>query len=242
MMRPLFPISVAAVLSFFLVAMMFLTGSSSAFEFQHDYDKDQCKTAVKQCTKGSSTWYKCPISCSEYFEREGSMAEEREDPEQFYQLEVTKSKGDTYSLEDNEGYITIFAVLPLLPGMAQYYYDAIEHMSHVYKYTLVPMILPYRTDRANLALIQPVKIAKSMLLKTMSTSDETNNDALNYLLSRPVAAGNNQDLELAKDRPTIFLISHNGMFIERLVAPTMETMERRVKVYEQAMSMEPKDL
>ena len=35
--------------------------------------------------------------------------------------------------------------------------------------------------------------------------------------------------------PNIFLISHTGMFIERLVSPTMEMIERRLKVHLRAM-------
>ena len=61
------------------------------------------------------------------------MAEQRHDPDQFYNFQVVTSKGKTHTLEDHEGYITIVAIVPLLPGVAQYYYDVIEHMSHVYK-------------------------------------------------------------------------------------------------------------
>jgi hypothetical protein len=220
----------------------------SAFEFQHDENPDQCQKDVKQCTKNTSMWYKCPISCSKHFEREGSMAEERDDPEQFFNLNVETtsrgSDGPAYSMENNEGYITLFAVLPLLRGVSQYYYDAIEHMSHVYKYTLVPIVFPYRTDQATMALISQAQNSRTKVLLSgpSSSDDNPNMNTLKYLLTRTIVAGNNEDLELATDRPTIFLISHDGMFIERLIAPTMETIERRIKVYEQAMNMEPKDL
>jgi hypothetical protein len=182
------------------------------------------------------------------------MAEERDDPEQFFNLEVTTSKGTKYSIESNEGYITLFAVLPLLNGVAQYYYDAIEHISHVYKYTLVPIVYPFMTESATMALIRPAKDAKTILLMSgsstslSSSSIDNNNHAdpntstLQYLLSRPIVAGNDQHVELDTDRPTIFLISHDGMYVERLIAPTMETIERRIKVYEQAMNFDPKEL
>ena len=35
--------------------------------------------------------------------------------------------------------------------------------------------------------------------------------------------------------PNIFLISHTGMFIERMVSPTTEMIERRLKVHLRAM-------
>mmetsp|Transcript_23042 Transcript_23042/g.54687 ORF Transcript_23042/g.54687 Transcript_23042/m.54687 type:complete len:294 (+) Transcript_23042:127-1008(+) len=223
----------------------------SAFEFQHDDDPETCQRRVQQCMKDPKTWYECPIACSQKFEREGSMAEERDDPEQFFNFQVVTSKGSTYSIDNNDGYITLFAVLPMMSGVSQYYYDAIEHIRGVYRYTLVSMVYPYQNPKsATMAFIRPAKDAKTISLMsgppTTTTSpntettpdDDANTVTLNYLLSRTIVAGNDRDVELATDRPTIFLISHDGMFIERLVAPTMETIERRIKVYEQAMNFD----
>ncbi|KAL3915788.1 MAG: hypothetical protein SGARI_008111, partial [Bacillariaceae sp.] len=159
------------------------------------------------------------------------MSEERDDPEQFYLLETTRHNGKTTTLEDNEGYVTLFAVLPLLPGMASYYYDAIEHMAQVYKYTLVPMILPIQVDDGGLDALPQRPDAKSIVLKNGNAST---NAVLQHLLSRKMVAGN-AEVQFSLDRPTVFLVSHTGMFIERLVAPTMEVMERRLKVHEWAM-------
>mmetsp|Transcript_23043 Transcript_23043/g.54688 ORF Transcript_23043/g.54688 Transcript_23043/m.54688 type:complete len:294 (+) Transcript_23043:127-1008(+) len=228
-----------------------VVGVVSAFEFQHDDDPETCQRRVQQCMKDSKTWYECPITCSQKFEREGSMAEERDDPEQFFNFHIVTSKGSTYSIESNEGYITLFAVLPMMSGVSQYYYDVIEHIRGVYKYTLVSMVYPYQNPKsATMAFIRPAKDAKTISLMsgppTTTTSpntettpdDDANTVTLNYLLSRTIVAGNDRDVELATDRPTIFLISHDGMFIERLVSPTMETIERRIKVYEQAMNFD----
>ena len=220
----------------------------SAFEFQHDDDPEVCQRRAQQqqCTKDSRTWYECPISCSKKFEREGSMAEERDDPEQFFNLHVVSSKGSVHSLENNEGYITLFAVVPMMRGVSQYYYDVIEHIRMVYKYTVVSIVYPYQNPKsATISLIRPANDAKTITLMSgpppSSDDDDGNTVTLNYLLSRTIVAGNDRDVELATDRPTIFLISHDGMFIERLVAPTMETIERRIKVYEQAMDFDVED-
>jgi len=227
--------SVLLVLLLGIFAM--LPPTTLGFEFQHDSDTDQCAKDVDLCTRDAEMWYKCPISCSQKFEKEGLMAEERDDPEQLFLLEVTRSDGTSLSLEENEGYLTLFAVLPLLPGMAQFYYDAIEHIAHVYKYTVVPMILPILpsdgSDDSNVddEFIKPVPNAKSVLLKTGDTS----NPVLKYLLTRKPVAGNH-DLDFTTDRPTIFIVSHTGLYIERTVAPTMEMLERRIKVHEWAMT------
>lgn len=225
----------------------------AAFEFHHDSPDEGCQERVDDCTTSSSLWYKCPISCSRHLEREGSMAEERGEPEQLFNLEATRqirrndgsgsSVTAPYLMENNEGYITLYAVLPLLPGMAQYYYDAVEHMAHVYQYTLVAMILPFpvTTDDGKskpTAILTPVEKPRSILLEQPSTPGD-HPEVLKYLLSRQIVAGNQFDVALDLDRPTVFLVSHDGMYIERLVAPTMETLERRVKVYEHVMSGRP---
>jgi hypothetical protein len=209
--------------------------ASMAFEFQHDYDLEQCAQDVEKCTTTNDVWYKCPISCSKHLEDEGAMAEERDDPEQFYLLEATKHNGKSITLENNEGYVTLFAVLPMLPGMASYYYDAIEHIAEVYKYTLVPMILPITVEESSKGLqsLLPKSNSKTIVLENGSIS----HPILQYLRTRQVVAGN-QALQFTLDRPTIFLVSHTGMYIEQLAAPTMELLERRIKVHEWAMSKE----
>ena len=226
-----------------LMMMMLMMMATNGFEFQHDHDKEECQQNVDKCTTDNKMWYKCPITCSKHYEEEGLMAEERSDPEQFYQLRVTKSNSNSNDgqtvlpLEDNEGYLTLFAVLPVLPGMAQYYYDAIDHISSVYKYTLVPMILPVtvNNNEQNEIEIQPSQNSKCILLQSEKEDTIKSNTVLQYLLTRKPVAGNSQ-LEFTLDRPTIFLVSHTGMYVERIVAPTMEMMERRIKVHELSMT------
>ena len=238
----------------------------SAFEFDHDLSPDQCRKDINQCTaksNNSTMWYSCPISCAKYFELEGCMAEQRTDPEQLYELRAKRSDDVSMSLEENEGYVTLYAVIPMLPGMAQYYYDAIEHIAHVYKYTLVAMILPYYDDddqstasSPSSSILQSItdnslgdsnsnnsknkKKTKSILLEGHKRGGNVPNPVLEYLLSRKVVAGNfnlnnNNNESILMTTPNIFLISHSGMFIERMVSPTMEMIERRLKVHLRAM-------
>jgi hypothetical protein len=209
-------------------------------------------------------WYSCPISCAKYLELEGCMAEQRTDPEQLYELHAKRSDVVSMSLEENEGYVTLYAVIPMLPGMAQYYYNAIEHIANIYKYTLVAMILPYydddqsTTSSPSSSILQSItdktlgentsnnnnnkkKKTKSILLEGHKRGENVPNPVLEYLLSREVVAGNfnlnknNNNESILMTTPNIFLISHTGMFIERMVSPTMEMIERRLKVHLRAM-------
>lgn len=235
-LRPNF-VPTAILASLILGLSLSSLSTVTAFEFQHDFDVKQCEQDVEKCTTTLDIWYKCPITCSKHFEEEGAMAEERDDPEQFYHLEATKSDGKYFSLEENEGYVTLFAVLPLLPGMASYYYDVIEHIAQVCKYTLVPIILPVEIEGNNHGLDALPSKAHPKTIVLENGTATSHHPIVHYLLTRRVAAGN-QSLQLTMDRPAIFLVSHTGMFIEHLASPTMELLERRIKVHEWAMSKE----
>lgn len=239
---------------------------ASGFEFDHDVDAELCKKDTTAdsgiCTSNSTMWFSCPISCAQALSGgRGTMAEERNDPEQFYELHAKRmADGRDMSLEDNEGYITLYAVLPMLPGMAEYYFHAIEHIAQVYKYTLVAMVLPYydTTNAQDDSIVQSIlesrnsddgTIAtkpKPVLLTGHDVGQKPDNEVLKYLLTRDVVAGTLDppdeeshdditDKELLITRPNIFLVSHTGMFIERIVSPTMEMIERRIKVHELIM-------
>ena len=265
------PVLSAVVLLSICVIFQWQASLVSGFEFDHDVDARLCEKEIskssKVCTSNSTMWFSCPISCADALHGgRGTMAEERNDPEQFYELHVEKveagasynvRKGTSRSLEDNEGYITMYAVLPMLPGMAEYYYHAIEHIAQVYKYTVVAMILPYydTTDENHDAISILESIAesrnafekpKSILLTGYDARGQPDNEVLEYLQSREVVAGTldprdgdnsseNDDDALLLTRPNIFLVSHTGMFIERVVSPTMKMIERRIKVHELAM-------
>ena len=240
----------------------------SGFEFDHDVDVELCRKEIAEdsgiCVSNSTMWFSCPISCAWVLHGGmGTMAEERTNPEQFYELRVEKmhegasNKGTDTSLENNEGYITMYAVLPMLPGMTEYYYRAIEHIAQVYKYTLVAMILPYydttenkQDDTSPISILKSIVgsqagEAKSILLTGYDARQKTDNEVLEYLLSRDAVAGtldpenhggsDENDNTLLITRLNVFLVSHTGMFIERVVSPTMEIIERRIKVHEIAM-------
>ena len=149
----------------------------------------------------------------------------------------------------------------MLPGMAEYYHDAIEHIAQVYKYTLVVMIQPIYDSSKDLdeeipwssaSILESIarsritsdsddkeKTLKSILLTGYDIKQKPENEVLEYLLTREVVAGvqnpDDSDDNLLSTRPNIFLVSHTGMYIERVVSPSMERIERRIKVHELGM-------
>lgn len=155
------------------------------------------------------------------------------DPESFYQLEFTTHEGKTFDLEDSQGYVTLFATVPLLPGMSQYYYELIHHVQTIFPYTLETIVLPLHAgeDKNNGVHITPHAKSKVVLLKetTVSTSQ------LDYFLNqiRPIAGS--ESLDIRVDRVTFFIVSTDGKHVERLISPTMKMLERRVQVFLQEL-------
>jgi hypothetical protein len=218
----------AGLLTFFCLAAASSAVPSSTF------DKDQredCAHLKKKCTKDETVWLACPHTCTLLLKQEGNMAQAM-DPESFYQLEFTTHEGKTFDLEDYQEYVTLFAVVPLLPGMSQYYYELVHHVQTIFPYILETIVLPLRGERKNHGIhIKPHTKTKVVLLKetTVSTSQ------LDYFLKqiRPIAGS--ESLDIRMDRVTFFIVSTDGKHVERLISPTMKMLERRVQVFLQEL-------
>lgn len=216
-----------------MTILLLLQDAAMSFQFKSDSLED-CSDRVSECLTSSTFWYDCPITCAESLQLRGSMHEVHDDPEEFFQLEVTKADGKRLSLEDHEGYVNVYAVLPLeYPGMAQFYYDMFEHIGTVFPFTVEIMVLPWQEppeDHAtkDVAARLVKNHEKPRVLVLESTSQSTNE--LDYLTNAGVVAGNVEPT-LYVDRVTIFLVTADGMFIERLVSPPMPLLERRISVH-----------
>jgi hypothetical protein len=118
---------------------------AAAATFQFDKDtNDDCSNITNSCTTNPTTYFACPITCSKRLELVGYMGQANE-PDDFYALSVTTSQGKIVPLENYEGYVVLYAVVPLLKdsGMAQYYYELLEHVqSTIFKYTIEIVLLP----------------------------------------------------------------------------------------------------
>ena len=198
------------------------------------------------------------------------MAEIDGDPEAFFQLTVktassssaaaaavsstatVASNNNEMSLEDFEGYVTLFAVVPTnYLGMAMFYYDMLEHIATIYPFTVRFILLPWQSKVVVTeedpskeqettivdAVFQPQRYQNPKVVLLEPSSRPTK--ALEYLLHAPIVAGNGEDVALQEDRVTIFLVSADGMFIERLVSPTITLLERRLAVFLLQLSLSP---
>ena len=164
------------------------------------------------------------------------MKENQHDPEIFFQMQVTKQDGKSLDLEDFEGYVTLYATIPLIPGMSQFYYEMLEHVQGIFPYTIETLVAPYNISLADevCVSITPRQEPKTILLKEVIEPSPV----LEYLVNAEIVAGNDE-AALLLDRVTIFIVSTDGVYIERLISPTMPLLERRVSVFLMQMDVKP---
>lgn len=241
------------MIAWLLLLSLTTTMTTSAFQYQQD-TYEHCEEEVAACTKSPTFWYQCPITCSKALALEVSIFEVKEgDPEDLYRLQVTKhDKRTILELEDFEGYVTMYAVLPLLPGMAQFYYELLEHVQGIYKYTVQTLVEPHKVvpdvvvddstnsndDDDDMSILEPLPNAKTILLQPSQNNEAS--DLLQYMLEAgELMAGNDYGSTFHGDRVTIFLVSADGKFIERLISPTMTLLERRIAVFLKQLEWKP---
>jgi hypothetical protein len=115
--------------------------------------------------------------------------------------------------------------------MSQYYYELVHHVQTIFPYTLETIVLPLHAEQKNSVHIKPHTKTKVVLLKETSESSSQ----LDYFLKqiRPIAGS--ESLDIRMDRVTFYIVSTDGKHVERLISPTMKTLERRVQVFLQEL-------
>jgi hypothetical protein len=206
-------------------------GSRSS-KFKRDIG-DCSDLTTEACIQEIVTIQRCPIICSELLEEPGSIA--RPSDSEIYQQRVAKQDGKQMTLEEYEGYITLFVVIPLVPN-AQYYYELVEHVHKIFPFTVEIMILPVPVvaddDESDPHYGEIIPQANS---KVAFLKHEDRTDFMIYLSESEVFGGEDNLHEFANDRASIYIISANGQFVERMVAPKLIDLEKRIIVYLQQL-------
>lgn len=194
--------------------------------FNYHLDTGSCGDVTDdECIQEGITFFNCPITCSKLLERPGSIA--RMDGGFFDQF-VTQHDGERLSLEDFEGYVTLYAILPLVPSV-QYYYELLEHIQKIFPYTVEILVMPYH--EAEEGDDDKVMIKQHENSKVIFLQQELRPDLLFYLWESKVYGGDDNIKTAPADRASIYVISTDGMFVERLISPSLADLERRIIVY-----------
>ena len=199
--------------------------------FQWDHDSlDDCRERYEagQCTQDDTTFYQCPLACTVHTQDAGSRTQgETEDPDGMFELSTPLPGGKTLAWDRFEGYVTVAVVIPLLPGMAQYYFDMMEHLHSVYPYTLEIVVFPVRREdhpKVQLKIPDTSKIVVVAELEREGDKIESKSNPVLEYLEEVIYPGNAGFV--FTDRVTTYMISMNAKFIEKDASPTLDYLER----------------
>eukprot|EP00980_Cylindrotheca_fusiformis_P002912 scaffold675_cov103-Cylindrotheca_fusiformis.AAC.23 len=230
-----------ATIALLIFAIILLVSPTEGFHFKQDTGNCSDITEEKDCIQDKNVFFDCPHTCSTLLQMPGSIG--RMEDSAFFDQSVTRQdNGKRLSLEDFEGYVTLYAILPLVPN-AQYYYEMLEHVHEIFPYTVEILAMPYQVpspdedqdqqqqEDQKAALIDDFIITPHDNPKVRFLQQETRPDLLYYLWESNVYAGEEVMANIPNDRASIYIISADGMFVERLISPSLTDLERRIIVY-----------
>jgi len=212
--------------------------------------RDDCADIIDACWSDifANIFVECAATCTQQLEQP-RMNGKASDASAFYDLPSVRLQRPTNSksmqMEDLEGYVVIVAIVPLIPGMAAYYYELLEHLHSSFRPNLEIVLLPVDVGvegGIHLVLHDPphVRVLQEI-------DDATSNAMIRYLLDvKPTsgtasvltrADGTTQHVQsnLNLDRVTMYLLSADGMFVERLTSPSMNALQERVTLFMKSM-------
>jgi hypothetical protein len=227
--------------------------SGFSFSFDRDAEGVHCHQAVQTngeedfrlyCINQRQSFQMCALSCSEILHFESSTGVCKSNRCNFYDMSFPMTDGPSLDMNNmSRGKVTMFAFLPLWEGHGQYNYELLELVRTLYPETTEALLLPI--DIHDYELTHPRfelkpygehkdymdKGAKQVhILPEVKPQDIGSHRFLKFvqsLLHRSGAA----NFDVYTDRPAIFVVSSDGTLVDRLVAPTLETLQATVEKY-----------
>ena len=200
------------------------------------------------CINEAHAFEHCAISCSKALEFEGTVAYSKR-PQDFYDLEFTLSPnksaglqgGEPYGMSQNKGQVTVFAIIPLMNSQAQYMYELLEEAKERFSTSMVdvvatPMFIEEAvtishdpmTGKLSVSGVQfaPYPMDQRVSLLEMSSPATIGaHPFLGYLPTLYLQSGFS-GFDVYTDRSVVFVISSDARTVERLVMPSLDTLEK----------------
>ena len=201
--------------------------------------RDDCLSLQIHCRSDvfAHVFLQCPDTCTKLLHEEGMAGTVTEDnSDALYDVGSLRTvQGKRIATDRWEGYVTVIAVTPLLPGMAVYYYEMMEHLHSVFRPKVEFVVLPIDLQLG--IHIQVRKDNKVVVLEEESSIES--HPWVQHLTSivprRGAASKDHQDriqqTELHTDRVNVYIVSADGYFVERLVSPSMASLQQTIAVY-----------
>jgi hypothetical protein len=71
------------------------------------------------------------------------------DQDALYQFSAKAIDGSVFDFDQFDGYVAIIAAIPLLPGMAQFYFELTEKLASLHPFQVACMILPFESTQGH---------------------------------------------------------------------------------------------
>jgi hypothetical protein len=195
---------------------------------------DYCQSAIHM-----HVYLQCPALCTKYLEQEGSKGVAEHNTEFLWEGTLRTVTGDRIQADRFEGSVLVIALLPLLPGMAKYYYDMMEALHEKFRPKVEFIILPIDVGEGIHLKLRP----QSSVVVLEEESAILSHPWVQHLWGvKPRSGAASKDhrgeivqVELPTDRLTIYLVSADGYFVERMTVPTMAVLQKQISIYLRTM-------
>ena len=238
-------------------------------------NRDDCSSLIQYCQSDlyGHIFVQCAKTCTEYLQHPNTnMIGTVQDEDAFYNLPRLRlsgniqylslpNAGNKLSTERFEGSVTVVALVPLLPGMAAYYYELFVHAHAHFQPHLEVVVIPIDLGQglhikerqlgpssASLATRQSQKQKQRHVWVLEEESSIMKHPLVDFLFSvKPRNGngtknrhGNTVQAEINTDRVTMYILSADSFFVERIVSPSLQVVQEKVRTY--VKSIDYKDL
>jgi hypothetical protein len=218
------------------------------YRFDQDAAGPSCEKVKKEndeetfrlfCINQTRGFKLCSISCSNALYFEGTVGACKPNRCSFYGHSFREhTTGKSISMaKRTERKVTLFALIPMWEGEAQYFYELLEEVRSMYKDDTTAFMLPIHVDDDEPSEIVPLKLEDDEQDKKMVTILQDvlpehlmQHPFLKFVQSLSQVSGF-ANFDVYTDRPVIFAISADGNTVERMVSPTLATLEQAILKY-----------
>jgi hypothetical protein len=212
--------------------------------------RDDCRSLLVHCTSDifAHIFLQCPASCTQLLQEEG-MKGIATNTDALYDVGTLRTyQGQRVNADRFEGYVLVVAIVPLLPGMAVYYYEMMEQLHSIFvpqvEFVIIPMDLEYgihipQRQKGKVVILEEESVVTALekhpwiqhlssIRPRSGLGTREGAKEENVILQRPIQA----------DRVTFYIVSADGYYVESLISPTMELLQKKIILYQKTMDYE----
>jgi len=232
--------------------------------------RDDCRDLLEYCQSHvfGHVYLQCPGLCTKFLGEEGMIGTAHDYPDALYEVGPLPTYDSSSNNNNNyhgtgtvdadrfEGFVLVFAIVPLLPGMATYYRNMMEHLHGVFDPEAEFVILPMDLELLEKIHLSPREEhgnehgkSRVVVLQEESayTITETHPWVKHLGAIKPKTGlgtteyGDGSTVEqrpLQTDRVSVYIVSADGYYVEQLIAPSMSKLKERIRIYTKSIDYE----